>query len=387
MKIETDMLRVGEPLSFNVYSEDGELLLRQGVVIYNQSQIDVMVERGTYTTDLEQSGVSEQIESLVYRVDIAFNNFILNGWNLVQETQAIALELIHHLNQSPDAMIGITHLRSDLKYSVIRPIQNTIFSVLMAQRLQWKEDRILSLACAALTENIGLYPLQDDLCKQSGGLLEWQQEMVRLHPKQSAKMLITMGVKDRIWLNTIGFHHEKMDGSGYLNGLQGSKIPSEARILSIADRYGAMISYRGTRKPGTPKTIMRAFISSKRGEYDHEFSQHLIAEIGVYPPGATVTLDNGEIAIVIKRQSDRTHPLIYAVADRDGNRFDPPQPRDTRISAYQIKEVVFLEWVRDLNIDLLWGDPNQGGERPSVLFELEEGSGTQAHQDEETTLF
>jgi len=357
-------------------------------VVYNQSQIDVMVERGTCTTNLERSGVSEQIESLVYRVDIAFNNFILNGWNLMQETQAIALELIHHLNQDPDAMIGIAHLRSDLKYSVIRPIQNAIFSVLIAQRLQWKEERIVSLACAALTENIGLYPLQDDLCKQSAGLLEWQQEMVRLHPKQSAKMLITMGVKDRIWLNTIGFHHEKVDGSGYLNGLQGGKIPSEARILSIADRYGAMISYRGARKPGTPKKIMRAFITSEHEAYDHELSRHLIAEIGVYPPGATVTLDNGEVAIVIKRQSDRTHPLIYAVADPDGERFDSPQPRDTRIPAYRIKEVVFLEWIRELNVDLLWGSADeQDSNRPSVLFDLNDGSGTQAHQDEEATLF
>ncbi len=357
------MIKVGEPLPFDIYDSTGELVLRQGVILFTEAQIDALLSRGALEVVLpETQEENQQIESLVYRIDNCFSNYIKNGWNLVREIQKIAHEILLHVKKDPDALIGIVHLRTDIKYSVLRAIQNTIFSALVANKLEWDEctnernDRLHALACAALTENIALYPLQDELNLQRHDLENWQTEIIRKHPKKAVRILIGMGVRDRIWLNTVGFHHERLDGSGYMNGLEGDEIPLEAKILAISDRYGALITQRGSRRPGTPEQVIDTFLGTGRSEYEHELAQHLIQEIGVYPPGIAVRLQNGETGIVTKRQRRRTAPEVAAVCTPFGDRFDTPQKRDTRITSYQIVETLSLDWTRDLNIDVLWGE-------------------------------
>ena len=267
MRITQGMIEVEHPLTFDIYTEEGTLLLRKGVVIYNQSQIDNIYERRCYNTpdgEVElfeeapsEPTATEYVEDLIYRLDIAYNNFVTNGYNLVNDIMRIAVEVVKQLEDDPDTMIGIVHIRSDLKHSVIRTLQNTVFSVLTAQNMKWEKKRIIKLACASLTANLGMYPLQDDLAKHEGPLEEWQKKMVRKHPSQAVKMLIAMGVKDKAWLQAVGYHHERLNGSGYPNGLAGDTILEEARLLAIADRYGSAISPRVGRKPRNPQDIMQ----------------------------------------------------------------------------------------------------------------------------------
>lgn len=355
--IEAGTIEVGVPLPFNIHTEDGTILLRKGMILYTQQQIDTLVERGSYTVSPEAEPESQQIESLVYRVDEVFTRYITDGEDISKEIIRLADDLEFQTRQNPDALIGIIHLRTDIKYSIIRAIQNTVLAVLMATKLQWEQQRISSLSRAALSENIGLYPLQDELCKQDDELEEWQQQLIREHPKKAVKVLIDMGIRDREWLKTVGYHHERMDGSGYMNGLSGDSIPEEARILAIVDRYGAMITRRGNRESSTPQEVLMAFIQPfdpTFNEYDQELSRLLLQEIGLYPPGTIVALNNGETAIVTQRTSDSVAPKVLSICDLHGETMDCPKHRDTRIRTYKIIKAVDLDWSRNLNVDMVW---------------------------------
>ena len=399
MRIELGMITVEEPLTFDVYTEDGKLLLRKGVVIYNQSQIDNICTRKCYTTpDGENETVEEEpeqtatgyVEDLIYRLDIAYNNFVTNGYNLVNDIMRISVEIVKQLEDDPDTMIGILHLRSDLKHSVIRTLQNTVFSVLTAQNMKWDKKRIIKLACSSLTANLGMYPLQDDLAKHEGPLEDWQKKMIRKHPSQAVKMLIAMGVKDKQWLQTVGYHHERMDGKGYPNGLGGDAIPEESRMLAIADRYGAAISPRSGRKPKNPQDIMRAFLDQEKDQFDSVMARYFIAEVGVFPPGATVMLKSGEVAVVAKRRSKRTCPLVYAVWDASNQPYKKPIERDTVFPNYSIVEHFTHEDTPRLNADLFWGDEDRlRGKDIEIFRPVEENLGVDAIEEDsgELTLF
>ncbi len=351
------MLKVGEPLPFNIHTTDDTILLRKGVILYSQQQIETLVERGCYTIDPSQEPESQKIESLVYQIDETFTRFMVHGVDISRKLIKLANDLEFYTRHHPDALIGIIHLRTDIKYSVIRAIQNTVLSVLLAIRLEWEAKRITSLARAALSENIGLYPLQDELCKQDHELESWQQEMIREHPKKAVKLLINMGIRDRTWLQTVGFHHERMDGSGYMNGLAGDAIPEESRILAVVDRYGAMITRRGSRKASTPQEVLLAFIQpidDTFSEYDQTLSRLLIEEIGLYPPGTIVLLNNGETAIVIERTDDSVAPKVLSICDPFGEPLNCPRHRDTRIRTFMIDRVGEFDWSRHLNVDQIW---------------------------------
>ncbi|MBT4605919.1 MAG: hypothetical protein HN870_07980 [Gammaproteobacteria bacterium] len=401
MRITQGMIEVEHPLTFDIYTEEGTLLLRKGVVIYNQSQIDNIYERRCYNTpdgevELVEEAPSEPtateyVEDLIYRLDIAYNNFVTNGYNLVNDIMRIAVEVVKQLEDDPDTMIGIVHIRSDLKHSVIRTLQNTVFSVLTAQNMKWEKKRIIKLACASLTANLGMYPLQDDLAKHEGPLEEWQKKMVRKHPSQAVKMLIAMGVKDKAWLQAVGYHHERLNGSGYPNGLAGDTILEEARLLAIADRYGSAISPRVGRKPRNPQDIMRVFLDQEKDQYDSILARHFIAEVGVYPPGVTVMLKSGEVAVVARRRSKRTCPLVYAVWDPSNEPYKMPKERDTVFPNYMIVEHFSHDDTHRLNADLFWGDEEKPNRKGMALFRtIEENLGVDAQdadESSEVTLF
>lgn len=402
MRITPGMIEVEQPLTFNIYTEEGQLLLRKGVVIYNQSQIDNIYERRCYTTPegevkpeeevKRDPTATEYVEDLIYRLDIAYNNYVTNGYNLVNDVMRISVEIVKQLDDDPDTLIGIVHLRSDLKHSVVRTLQNTVFSVLTAQNMKWEKRRIIKLACASLTANLGMYPLQDDLAKHEGPLEDWQKKMIRRHPSQAVKILIGMGVKDKSWLQAVGFHHERLDGSGYPNGLAGEKVLEEARLLAIADRYGSAISPRVGRKPRNPQDIMRVFLDQEKDQYDNTMARHFIAEVGVYPPGVTVMLKNGDVAVVARRRSKRTCPIVYSVWDPSNNVYKKPIERDTVFPKYAIVEHFTHEDTPRLNADLFWGSEDQllGNKSVEIFRTLDENLGVDSQAEEESsevTLF
>ena len=393
------MIEVEQPLPFNIYTEDGTLLMRKGVVIFNQSQVDAIYERECFTTpngtapeppvEAVELTVSEYVEDLINRLDIAYNNFVTNGYNLINDIMRIAVEIVRHLDEEPDTFIGVVHIRSDLKYSVIRTLQNTVFSVLTAQSLKWDKKRVVKMACASLTANLGMYPLQDDLAKKDGPLEEWQRKMVRKHPAQSIKMLVSMGVKDKEWLYAVGHHHERMDGSGYPNGLVGEKIKEEARIFAIVDRYGSAISPRGSRKASNPQDIMRIILGGEKHLYDQTLVRHFIAEIGVYPPGVTVLLRNGDVGVVTQRRLKRTRPIVSAVWDSYNQPYAWPVERDTVFPQFAVVEHITHDDAPRLNADIFWGNEKTRGDRSLPLFRKVDGhkKAPSEGSEEDITLF
>ena len=75
---------------------------------------------------------------------------------------------------------------------------------------------------------------------------EW--EIMKQHPKIGAEKVIAPNEALRDLIPIVKYHHERLDGKGYPDHLKGDEIPLEARIVSIADAYHALVSDRPYRK-------------------------------------------------------------------------------------------------------------------------------------------
>ncbi|MBT4082131.1 MAG: hypothetical protein HOE82_16115, partial [Gammaproteobacteria bacterium] len=253
MRVVLGMIEVRKPINFDIYSEHGDRLLSKGIILYDQSKVDKVLNLKCYTTQYGEeyqeyienhpaSSPAIYIEKLIVRLEVAYTNFITNGYNLVGEVVDISKELVESLDCNPDMLIGMIHLRSNLNHAIFRTFQNSVLAVLTAKKLKWGGNMLESIACASLTQNLGMYLLQLDLEKHEGELNSFQRAQIRQHPKQSSKMLMTLGVQDRSWIQTVAYHHERMDGSGYPYAHFGKDIPHESRLLAVVDRYGSMIT-------------------------------------------------------------------------------------------------------------------------------------------------
>ncbi|MDL2301496.1 HD-GYP domain-containing protein [Lachnospiraceae bacterium OttesenSCG-928-D06] len=97
------------------------------------------------------------------------------------------------------------------------------------------------LVQAALLHDIGKILIPDSILNKEGSLNNEEWEIMRRHPKEGKRLLAGSPLGDMGHI--ILYHHERMDGKGYY-GIKGSEIPLEARIISIADTFSALRTWR-----------------------------------------------------------------------------------------------------------------------------------------------
>ncbi|HAR44585.1 MAG TPA: integral HD domain-containing protein [Bdellovibrionales bacterium] len=103
---------------------------------------------------------------------------------------------------------------------------------------------------ASLFHDLGKIGVPDTVLLKPGRLTEDEEAVMRLHPVKSAEMMNSLIHIPffRATLPGIRHHHERIDGTGYPDGLKGTEIPFVSRILLVADTFDAMTTTRPYRK-------------------------------------------------------------------------------------------------------------------------------------------
>ena len=178
-----------------------------------------------------------------------------------------------------------------------------------------------SLVRAALTMNIGMTALQDELAAQHERPTASQQEAIKSHPLESQALLERLYITDSLWLEVVEEHHATTP----LRLPLAQEAPKNRliRILSTMDRYAAMISPRRSRAGRSATDSLRVIVGQE-GTHRDEVGYTLVRSIGLCPPGTFVRLDNGETGIVLRRSSKANHPLVASLVDSAGAHCSPP---------------------------------------------------------------
>lgn len=124
----------------------------------------------------------------------------------------------------------------------------TILSCAIAEEMGLPEKQFDGLRMAGLVHDIGKITVPAEILSKPGQLNSTQHEMVKTHPQVGYDILKGIAFPWPV-AEIVLQHHERMDGSGYPQGLSGTEIILEARILAIADVVEAMASHRPHR-PG-----------------------------------------------------------------------------------------------------------------------------------------
>ena len=192
---------------------------------------------------------------------------------------------------------------------------------IMAQELQLPPRERDSLVRAALTMNIGMTRLQDELAEQRERPTAAQQEAIRSHPEESLILLQRLHITDTLWLDVVGQHHATMTDRIPL----AAQAPEDrlTRVLGTIDRYAAMISPRKSRPGRSATDSVRALVGKKVSQRD-EVGFMLVRSVGICPPGTFVRLDNGDTAIVLRRSDKPNLPLVASVLDSSGQALNEP---------------------------------------------------------------
>lgn len=120
------------------------------------------------------------------------------------------------------------------------------YSLKIGKKLGMSKEKIEILGFAALCHDVGKINVPDKILNKPGRLTDEEFDYIKKHPEDGEK-IVEGGFLDKT-KKIIRQHHERLDGSGYPEGIKGDSILLEARIIAVADTYDAMTTDRAYRK-------------------------------------------------------------------------------------------------------------------------------------------
>ena len=123
----------------------------------------------------------------------------------------------------------------------------TMYAQAIAEAARVETPRLMNFMLAAVLHDLGKIDVPDSILGKPGKLDPDEFERMQEHTTAGHDRLIRMGVTEPIILDVVRSHHERIDGTGYPDGLAGEQIPLAARWFSVIDGFDAMTSLRSYR--------------------------------------------------------------------------------------------------------------------------------------------
>ncbi|UWG96108.1 response regulator [Dehalobacter sp. DCM] len=150
------------------------------------------------------------------------------------------------------------------------------YAVKIAENMNLSTRQIRDLTTASILHDIGKIGIPDNILNKNGKLTDQEYALMKKHPvigEQICSSIKAFHNVNRI----IRQHHEKLDGSGYPDGISGDAINIETRILTVADIYDALTSDRPYRPAMSKEKALEILtFASKNGELDSLIVNELI---------------------------------------------------------------------------------------------------------------
>jgi len=231
--------------------------------------------------------------------------------------------------RNPDAMLLLSKLkeRSDLTHD--RAIGVSIYMITFGRFLQLPREQLDLLGMLGLLQDVGKMRMPAGLLEKKGPLTEEERKACQSHLEHSVAIL-----KETTGLPTelpalAALHHERFDGSGYPDHLKGPEIGLFGSIAGLVDCFDALTRQRPYAEALSPSNALSKLYDWRDTLFDGSLVQQMIQCIGIYPVGAAVEMNSGEIGIVIAQNLvRRLQPRVMLVLDAKGNPIKPQKILD-----------------------------------------------------------
>ena len=166
----------------------------------------------------------------------------------------------------------------------------SFYSVELGREIGLDNDDLQTLKLSGLFHDIGKIGTANDLLLKSDRLSEEEYEEIKKHSLTGAHILSVISFFKNV-VPVVRHHHERMDGSGYPDGLKGERIPYLARIVALADAYDAMMSDRMYRSRLDKSDIRNELIQGAGTQFDPGLTNAFIKIIDGLPQPENINMN------------------------------------------------------------------------------------------------
>lgn len=381
VQLPTDVLRVGEATLFALRDRAGCLLVPKGTLVATEEQRQLLAARDLYVDEQDgetlKRALAGKVDSMVRQgallgriaqarpdasdMPLAANATHTPGRRLVDPVGAwsslnlrasavlrdagdpefltklsqLQSTLLDQLNSDPDdALFLLVHgaTQEFRDYSASHAMLVTVLCELAARHEPaWDSAWRAALRGAALTMNVAMTTLQNQLAVQDTPVTPQQRAQIADHGQRGADLLRKAGVTDENWLGAVAKHHDAPPGAF-------SDLAPElqmARLIQRSDIFAARMSPRRRRSAMSATAAAKAAYLDENQKPDAAGSL-IIKATGLYPPGCLVRLRSGEVAVVLRRGRLANQPEVASIVKADGLALAEPVARNTRLPANEV---------------------------------------------------
>jgi HD-GYP domain-containing protein (c-di-GMP phosphodiesterase class II) len=286
----------------------------------------------------------EAYSTLEENIQSAFDKLRVAGELDPEPLRDPVRSMTRSIERNPDAMMLLSRIRQKSGPEFSRARDTLIHMTAFGRFLQFPGERLLLLGFAGLLLDVGKVRLPDAILQKKGALTAEEYALAKAHVMHSVEFIRLAPGLPKALEDIVIQHHERLDGSGYPQGLRGRQISVDGAIAGLVDSYSALTSVRTYAGQASPSAALNTLHKLRGVLYNELLVEKFIQCIGIYPVGSTVELNTGEIGIVIAQNlARRLQPRVMVVLDAGGKPIRPQvildlikEPKATPDEPYRI---------------------------------------------------
>ena len=201
--------------------------------------------------------------------------------------------------------INAIHQDNTGEYIIYHSVNVSIFAIKMAQYLGYSKERQEEIGMAGLLHDVGAGLVPKNVLYQENKLSQREISILRERPLNSFKILRQFGDQYMYLAVCASQVYERIDGSGYPNGLMGDEIKEYAQIIGLVDIYEALIHSRPQRVKFLHLTAVKEIIKTHKKGFKKEHLKALLNSFSIFPLSSYVRLNSNAIGKVIETYPDQ----------------------------------------------------------------------------------
>jgi HD-GYP domain-containing protein (c-di-GMP phosphodiesterase class II) len=271
--LDRSILSIGAVFDFNIFLPSDSNKIRKlfkeknSIITTNDlMKFSARKDLYIYTTEYENyiihlNGIkketkkSEEIESTSFTkksaaiytnatktLDNLFNNPETLG--NYENSKVVVNELVDNILHDDFTLKSLMNIAEHDYYTHTHSLNVAVYVLSLGSFLKFDKKSLAELGEAALLHDLGKSKISTDIINKNGKLTDKEFKKMMAHSILGYSIGLKLGINNNKILLGIKHHHEKMDGSGYPDGLLGDKIPIYARIIGLCDIFDALTSKR-----------------------------------------------------------------------------------------------------------------------------------------------
>ena len=238
-------------------------------------------------------------------------------------------EITDSVSRNPGALISLARLKTADDYTYMHSVAVCAMMVALAKQLGLGEEQTRIAGLAGLLHDLGKANMPIEILNKPGKLTDAEFAIIKTHPEEGIKLLANAQNLAPGVLDVCLHHHEKVDGSGYPEGLRGDQISLLAKMGAVCDVYDAITSNRPYKEGWDPAESLRKMAEWAQGHFDSSVFQAFVKSLGIYPIGSLVQLSSGRLAVVVEQTAKSlTMPRVQVFFSTKSNLRIPPEVVD-----------------------------------------------------------